>query len=671
MLLRDASAPTTRPVSGSRARSAAPSPGHAKRGPLAPRPRLGAAPALSLVAAAGLALVALGNDAARESARGAEPLFWGGLVVIYAPIAFRLLSVRASRAERISLAVLLGLSLFVVKILASPAGFVRFDELGTWRATNDVLQTGHLFSANPMIVSTAGFPGLETVTAAMAKLTGLSIFHSGLIVLGVARTILVLAMFLFVERATGSARAGGIGVAVYACNPSFLYFDAQFAYESLALPIAICMLLVAVRWCEAPEARSRRVAGGLVGALAILAATVTVTHHMTSYALIAFLASWAILTALAERRAGAGGAAMPAVGASSGSAGLAVRRSALDGPALPALLLTVMAGLWFAFVAGAVTVDELGKVVTGAADSTLGLIFGGSGPKTLFAGGGETNPFAARALAVGSVVPMLVLIPLGLRRTWRAPDSSALWRTLALAAMLYPVSLGLRLTLAGSETSQRASEFVFVGVAFFAGLLISEWRWPQGWLSRNARALALTAAALVVFLGGFIIGELPATRQPGPFLVGAEDRSISAQGLAAARFAADELPDHSRILADRSNATLIDAYGGLNPVFGQIHGVPVARVFLSKDFDRTDRRVIRNDLIDYILVDRRLTRELPVLGYYFEADEPGAFVRKNPIPIASLAKFRHAYGLSKIYVNGPITIYSTAGVYPSPGGRSR
>jgi hypothetical protein len=626
----------------------------------AKRVLLGPTPLLALVAAAGLVMVALGNNAARESASGAEALFWGGLVVIYAPITFRLLSPSASRAERISLVVVLGVSLFVVKILASPTGFVRFDELGTWRATNDVLQTGHFFSANPVIVSTSGFPGLEAVTAAVAQLTGLSIFHSGLIVLGVARTMLVVALFLFLERVTRSARAAGIGVAAYACNPSFLYFDSQFAYESVALPIAMCMLLMAVRWSEPTRSRRPPAVAGLVGALAILAATVVVTHHMTSYALLAFLVAWAVLTALADRRASAGGARMPAVGLDPGGTLGAARRSFLDGPGLPAVLLAAMAALWFAFVAGAVTIDELGKVVTGAVDSTLGLIFGGSGPKTLFAGGGQTNSLGARALAVGSVIPLLVLIPLGLRRTWRAADSSTLWRTLGLAAVLYPVSLGLRLTLAGSETSQRASEFVFVGVAFVAGLVISEWRLPKRWLTRNARALALTAVALVVFLGGFIIGELPATRQPGPFLVGAEDRSISPQGLAAARFAAAELPAHSRILVDRPNGSLMNSYGELNPVFGQIHGIPVTRVFFSKTFDRPDRTVIKDDLIDYIVVDRRLTRELPVLGYYFEADEQGAFSRKRPISIASFAKFRHVAGLSKVYVNGPITIYSTA-----------
>jgi hypothetical protein len=420
---------------------------------------------------------------------------------------------------------------------------------------------------------------------------------------------------------------------------------------------------VTVRWSEFATWRRTPAVGGLVGALAILAATLTVTHHMTSYALLTFLVAWCGLTALAKRRQRGAHARGPVIGVVPGESLAVSRGSFLDGPGLPTLLLAVMAATWFAFVAGPVTIDELGKVVTGAVNSTLGLILGSSGPKTLFAGGGQTNSLGARALAVGSVIPVLVLIAVGLKRVWRAPDTSTLWRTLAIAAVLYPVSLGLRLTLAGSETSQRASEFVFVGVAFLAGLVISGWQWPKSWLRRNAIALALTAVALVVFLGGFIIGELPATRQPGPYLVGAEDRSVSAQGLAAARFASSELPAHSRILVDRTNATLMASYGELNPVFGQIHGVPVTRVFFTNRFDPTDRRVIRNDRIDYIMVDRRLTRQLPVLGYYFEADEAGAFSRTSPIPIPSLTKFNDAYGLNRIYTNGPITIYSTAGVY--------
>ena len=76
---------------------------HQKPAPSAMRWRLGAAPLLALIAAGGLVMVALGNNGARESTGGAQPLFWAGLVAIYAPISFRLLSASASRAERIAL----------------------------------------------------------------------------------------------------------------------------------------------------------------------------------------------------------------------------------------------------------------------------------------------------------------------------------------------------------------------------------------------------------------------------------------------------------------------------------------------------------------------------------------------------------------------------------------
>jgi hypothetical protein len=387
-----------------------------------------------------------------------------------------------------------------------------------------------------------------------------------------------------------------------------------------------------------------------------------ITHHMTSYALLVFLVAWAALTARADRAAGATGAGKAEVAVNRSGALAARLRPLLDGPALPALLIAVTAGLWFTLVAGGGTIAELGGVFTGAIKSVLAMVFGGTGSKAMFQGSGRSNSLVARALALGSIIPLLVLIPLGLRRTWRGRHSSPLWRALALAAVLYPVTLGLRLTQAGTETSQRASEFVFIGLAFFAAVLVSELRWPRRWFGRSARALWLTVVATVVFLGGLIVAQLPATRQPGSFLISAEARSVSPQGLAAARFAASSLPAGSRILTDRPNATLLGSYGDLNPVLGKIDGIPVERVFFGRRFDRTDRRVINDDAIDYIAVDSRLSGALPVIGYYFESGEPGAYTRKAPISASSLSKFRHLRGLSRVFANRTIAIYDTSGL---------
>jgi hypothetical protein len=622
------------------------------------RVSLGLAPALSVVAGIGLILVALGNNAARLDEGPAQQLFWGGLIVIYAPITLRLLSKSASREERIALSLILGGALYLVKVLYDPTSFILHDELATWRQTHDLIETGHPMTPNPIVSGYAGFPGLEMITAALAQLTDVSIFLSGTIVIGTARLVLMLALFLFLERATGSARAAGIGVAIYACNPSFLYFDSQFGYESVALAIGAALLLITLRWTEpdAPGRRSNTV--GIVAGMAIVAATMVVTHHITSYAMVAFLGLWTLLTVFGgERPAPAGeGRRARLVAAARG----AWRTPWVNGPGLAASMITVMATVWFIFEAGDVTTAELGDVVKEALESVIHLITGESGGKTLFQSAGQTNTTIARILGVASIVPLLAVIPWGLLRTWRGKERNPLWKALAVAAAFFPITLLLRLTQAGTETSQRASEFVYVGLAFLMALLIIALPWRGDPRKSLRLGIALTGLATVIFLGGFIVGESPVTRQPGPFLVGGETRAISPQGVEAAQFAADELPPDSRILSDRPNSTLVASYGGLEWVAGSIEGVPVARVFFSENFDRLDQRVISEDAIDYILVDRRLSHEPPAGGYYFEASESRANTYAEPIDVGALRKFNNVDGLSRVFDNGAIAIYDTS-----------
>lgn len=606
------------------------------------RLQLGALPAVAPLAAGGVLLVALADNAARAGVAGAEALFWVGLVAIYSPVALRLLSASASRAERIGLLIVLSVSLFCVKVLYSPLGFSFYDELGWWRATHDLLQTGHPFSDNPLVITTPGFPGLDLFTAPVTQLASLSIFAAGTIAVGFVRTVFVLALFLLFERATRSTRAAGIAVAVYACNPSFLYFNAQFAYESVALLLGLALLLTTVRWAEA-RPRDAIGARGLVATMAIVACALAVTHHMTSYAILALLAAWAVLAGL---------------GAPPGAA--ARRDPLLHTAALPAILLGAAASAWFAFVAGGVTVEELGDVLTGALASVGDLLPGLAGAKTPFESAGQSNAWPARAVAVASILALLAVIPLGLRKLRRASAGDPLQWSLALLAVLYVATLALRLTHEGTETSQRASEFVFLGLAFLAATVVVDLPAGRTAGTGHRSSLSLAALATVVFAGGFIVGEPPQGRQPGPFLVGAERRSISPQGLAAAEFAAATLPAGSRILVDHANATLMGSYGELDPVMRRVSGVAVSRVFFDRVLGRAARRVIRDGDIDYIVVDRRLSRSAPAGGFYFTRQEPGAFEHTDPIPAASLRKFARAPGLRTIYASGEIAIYDTS-----------
>src|SRR6187455_2985670 len=105
-----------------------------------------------------------------------------------------------------------------------------------------------------------------------------------------ARLIFVLALFLFFERASGSARIAGVASLIYMTNPHFLYFDAQFGYETMALPLAAVVLFVIARRAQTPRA----VWSGLTVIALVTIGSVVVTHHVTSAMLAGFLLLWGV-----------------------------------------------------------------------------------------------------------------------------------------------------------------------------------------------------------------------------------------------------------------------------------------------------------------------------------------------------------------------------------------
>src|SRR4029077_1361510 len=139
------------------------------------------------------------------------------------------------------------------------------------------------------LAATPYYPGLEGAASALMKLTGASAYGAGLILIGAARLVLVASLFLLFQRVSGSARIAGLGVAIYAGNFNFLYWGAQFSYESLALPIFVFVLMAFAERGAEPRQRGRE--WGLP--IVLGTAAIVVTHHLTSYALALFLGALA------------------------------------------------------------------------------------------------------------------------------------------------------------------------------------------------------------------------------------------------------------------------------------------------------------------------------------------------------------------------------------------
>src|SRR5258708_32827594 len=116
---------------------------------------------------------------------------------------------------------MVGFCLYLIKITASPTYFSMYDEFLHWRTADNIMATGHLFTANSLLPVSAYYPGLEIVTNALSTLSGLNTFYSALLVIGVARLIMILALFLLNEQMMHSSRIASIATLIYMGNPHF------------------------------------------------------------------------------------------------------------------------------------------------------------------------------------------------------------------------------------------------------------------------------------------------------------------------------------------------------------------------------------------------------------------------------------------------------------------
>ena len=83
-------------------------------------------------------------------------------------------------------------------------------------------------------------------------------------------------------------------------------------------------------------------------------------------------------------------------------------------------------------------------------------------------------------------------------------------------------------------------------------------------------------------------------------------------------------------------------------------------MYTSPTFTQSAAQQVQALDIQYALVDRRLSEQLPASGEYFPVD-PNAGTYTHPLPLADLTKFNHVPGVARIYDSGNIVIYDLKG----------
>ena len=554
----------------------------------------------------------------------ALPLFWAAVLGPFAVFVIVLAALRPSPAVRQFTVVLVGLYPAVIYRMSSPFVLGGFDEHLHERTLNDLLHGSGLFAANPLLPVGPYYPGLELFTGVVIRLTGMPVILGMSLVVFLCRLILVLAIYHGALAVTNSYRSASLAVLFYAASPEFYFFNSQFSYQTMALALGLAGLVLLHR----AQVRKGREGARLVAVMATSALIATVvTHHATSWIVLAFMVVWTLAARRGHRKIIASATALMTV-------------SEIAWTMLNVHRLSVYMGPIFAAV-----IQQLGV-----------------GPHLFRDAAGTALPLWERLVLLAyALLCAAAAVICGWRVLKRAiRDRNRMLGFVALLCLVYPATLAAHFEPTLAPYGDRASTFMFLPAALCCSMVI---RGPKTRTHRSKRRVRRQFVGLVgvvtfAYLGGVILGSGQAWGYlPGSYLVSADSRSQDPETLAAIQWAARHLHPGSRIVADRTPADLLAAEARLWPVFRPRNGLVPAALFFKQNWGSSLTNIIRQLDIEYIYVDQRLTDSLPHDGYYISRGETAGPVQISP---GALAKFGHVRGIAVVYHQGPITIYDTA-----------
>ena len=142
-----------------------------------------------------------------------------------------------SRGERYIWVACLAVLTALPKILMSPSAPIYHDEIAHFQLLYQTVQHGSVFASTTLLPIAHSYPGLESFAAALHFATGLSLWHSALLAIALPHVVVPIEVGLIAEALGVKGRWSALAAFVYMLNPSYVYFDMQFAYEGLALAL--------------------------------------------------------------------------------------------------------------------------------------------------------------------------------------------------------------------------------------------------------------------------------------------------------------------------------------------------------------------------------------------------------------------------------------------------
>ncbi len=587
--------------------------------PVVPSGLLADLTAAGLVAVGATLVVWAYRKAPTAGVESYDPIFWAGMVLAYLAVAWRACM---RTAIAVFWLVLLGLFTLLPKFWMSAGGPIYFDETAHFALLQNVISAGQLFQHTPLLPIGTFYPGLQSAAAAIHWLTGLSPWDSALTLIAVVHCLLPVQVYYLARALPVPHRWAAVAGLVYAANPSFVYFDAQFSYESVAILLMLTIVRLYVEALAAERSGSPTWDSSLSASLliAVISFGLVVTHHLTSLTGIALLLAGALtlkpMSGLADRKGG-------------------WRRQFVRW--MPVLTLATYFALWVGFVAPG-TVSYLSPSASGTASELAALATGSArsgATRVIFSH--STAPGYERAAAIAAPIIIAVALLLAVIR-WlqkRSLRSNFLWVVRAHSRLPGESSTdadqrrGLnQRTVAGPRHSSGSLSCPAALVILF------ELDKRRPWVKRMAATVGATALT-VVFVGNIAVDSPPDSRFPGPYQFGSDTRSVTPETLRFAHWVQAHLAPRAHVVTDRFTALALTAHADAVTPLQRI-GLPTARIWYSPGppppslMSAMERR-----RVEYLAVDVRDAQHTTTGPPLFYTGEPN---RVPPQNITSLAR---------------------------------
>jgi hypothetical protein len=591
--------------------------------------------------------------------------FWAGMFLLELPLVGWMAQRATPQSVRTALLILYGFVSYAPKLLRDSTAPIYYDEFAHWRETYEVLHTGKLFQKNPIVPIVAQYPGFHASTAAVVHATGLSIWQGGTLLLMILHVALVLGVAALADALFMDNRTASLIAVLYGLNSSFLYFDTQYAYESMALALAVWTLVAYVRAIRSQPGGERRAWGILT---VVLSATTVVTHHLSTFTLILIMT----LVALAM--------SVPWLAREEKWARTTATAWSLT------ILAALMAGAWF-FLVAPKTLSYLSPYLSQGLSELMQVAQGTSSSRHLFAASlsprwEQYSAYLVTVLAFVAAVGGLLLIRAHIKHgRLDAGRRRALLSAFVLLGLAYFPSTVFIFSPTGAQGARRSWAFTWIGLCMLTGpaavwLIDRTARRVRRW-RRVSMWSGLVAGLAIAMVGGTAAGLDASYRFPGPFLYGSDARSVTPELLGASAWFSARFGSGNNLVTDRYTGLVFASYGLQDPATPW-SGFPTYDLYLAKTGSQIPSTLLSElsySHYDYLIVDRRMEFNLPEVGIYFVPNEPAGLDVPHggkPIFYGRLGKFDSIAWLTKVFQSGNYSVYrfdlpaARAGYDPKP-----